>query len=100
VGIAGFLALYGQVSAANSFNGCRALLEGSGNAVLLETFDRLWLAGELVRHWAADRTPERDYIGEHRQLEEAALARDADAAAALLEQHVSRTAANLVSGHH
>jgi DNA-binding GntR family transcriptional regulator len=76
----------------------RALLEGSGNAVLLETFDRLWLASELARLWSADRTSDRDFIGEHRQLEEAALARDADTAAALLERHVSLTASNLVSG--
>ncbi|WP_243715784.1 GntR family transcriptional regulator [Micromonospora sp. KC207] len=77
----------------------RALLDGCANAVLLETFDRLWLASELVRHWAADRAPDRDYIGEHRQLEEATLARDADTAAALLEQHLSLTAANLVCGN-
>jgi DNA-binding GntR family transcriptional regulator len=76
----------------------RALLDGSRNAVLLETFDRMWLATELVRHWAADRTPDRDYVGEHRQLEEAALARDADTATALHEQHLSRTASNLESG--
>ncbi|MDM4718338.1 GntR family transcriptional regulator [Micromonospora sp. WMMA1363] len=73
----------------------RALLEGSGNAVLLATFDRLWLASELARNWAADRAPDRDFIGEHRQLEEAALARDADTASALLERHLSLTAASL-----
>ncbi|GAA0254853.1 GntR family transcriptional regulator [Cryptosporangium japonicum] len=70
----------------------RALLEGSGNTVLLETFDRMWLAGELARRWSADRTPGRDYLGEHRGLEEAALARDADTAATLLARHLTRTA--------
>ncbi|MEV4703408.1 GntR family transcriptional regulator [Actinoplanes sp. NPDC049316] len=74
----------------------RALLEGSGNAVLLETFDRLWLAGELARQWSTNRAPGRDYLTEHRQLEEAALARDPDLAAALLERHVSLTAENLL----
>lgn len=65
----------------------RTLLEGSGNTLLLETFDRMWLA----RRWSADRTPDRDYLAEHRALEEAALARDADAAAALLTRHLTLT---------
>jgi DNA-binding GntR family transcriptional regulator len=73
----------------------RALLEGSGNALLLETFDRMWLAGELARRWSAGRTPDRDYLGEHRRLEEAALARDADTAAAVLARHLTLTAAGL-----
>lgn len=73
----------------------RTLLEGSGNAVLLETFDRMWLAGELARRWSASRSPARDGVAEHRQLEEAALARDADTAAALLARHFSLTAAAL-----
>ena len=73
----------------------RALLEGSGNAVLLATFDRMWLAGELARRWSAGRVPDRDYLTEHRQLEEAALARDADTAAALLTRHLTLTAAGL-----
>ncbi|MFI5843151.1 GntR family transcriptional regulator [Catenuloplanes sp. NPDC051500] len=74
----------------------RALLDGCGNTVLLETFDRLWLGAELTRRWSADRNPSRDYLGEHRALEEAALARDADLAAALLEAHLSLTAEDLV----
>ncbi|BCJ56301.1 GntR family transcriptional regulator [Actinoplanes sp. NBRC 14428] len=69
----------------------RALLDGCGNQVLLETFERLWLASELTRHWPAERGPERDHLGEHRDLEQAALARDADTAAALLDRHVSLT---------
>nr|WP_245620405.1 GntR family transcriptional regulator [Cryptosporangium arvum] len=69
----------------------RALLEGSGNAVLLETFDRMWLAGELARRWSSGRAPERDYLGEHRELEEATLARDAETAAALLTRHLTHT---------
>ena len=54
----------------------RTLLEGCGNPVLLETFDRLWTASELARRWAANRTPDRDHVGEHRRLEETVLARD------------------------
>lgn len=75
----------------------RALLEGCGNAVLLETFDRLWLASEFTRPWSTERAPERDFLSEHRALEEAALARDADTAATILAAHVSTTAANLVA---
>ncbi|WP_033221603.1 GntR family transcriptional regulator [Kitasatospora phosalacinea] len=73
----------------------RTLLEGCGNHPLLETFDRLWTASELARRWAARRTPDRDGADEHRELEEAALARDADTAAAVLVRHLTLTAAAL-----
>ncbi|MDQ1039099.1 DNA-binding GntR family transcriptional regulator [Streptomyces sp. V3I8] len=73
----------------------RTLLEGCGNPVLLETFDRLWTASELARRWSAHRAPGRDGAQEHRRLEEAALARDADTAAAVLVQHLTLTAAAL-----
>ncbi|WP_436531369.1 GntR family transcriptional regulator [Actinoplanes sp. HUAS TT8] len=73
----------------------RALLDGCGNAVMLETFDRMWVASELVRVWATDLAPPRDHLDEHRRLEEAALAGDADTAAGLLARHVSLTAAGL-----
>ncbi|MGW6796338.1 GntR family transcriptional regulator [Streptomyces chartreusis] len=70
----------------------RTLLEGCGNPVLLETFDRMWTASELARRWSAHRTPGRDGVLEHRRLEEAALARDADTAAEVLIQHLTQTA--------
>ncbi len=73
----------------------RTLLEGCGNHVLLETFDRMWTASELARRWSAHRNPDRDDAGEHRRLEEAALARDADTAAEALAQHLTLTAAAL-----
>jgi DNA-binding GntR family transcriptional regulator len=73
----------------------RALLEGCGNEVLLETFDRLWTDSELARRWSALNTPDRDAVAEHRAIEEAALARNADLAADLLSRHVCRTAAAL-----
>ncbi len=76
----------------------RTLLEGCGNPVLLETFDRMWTASELARRWAAQRSQDRDAIGEHRRLEEAALARDADTAAEVLAQHLTLTAATLTGG--
>ncbi|NUW35575.1 GntR family transcriptional regulator [Nonomuraea sp. SMC257] len=73
----------------------RTLLEGCGNPVLLETFDRMWTASELARRWSARRDPGRDGVGEHRRLEEAALARDADTAAEVLTLHLGQTAAAL-----
>jgi DNA-binding GntR family transcriptional regulator len=73
----------------------RTLLEGCGNPVLLETFDRMWTASELARRWSAHRNPGRDGADEHRRLEEAALARDADTAAEVLVQHLTLTATGL-----
>ncbi|MGI5171218.1 FCD domain-containing protein [Spirillospora sp. CA-253888] len=73
----------------------RTRLEGCGNLVLLEIFDRLWTAGELARRWSARRSPDRDGIAEHRRLEETALARDPDAAAEALICHLALTAAAL-----
>jgi len=78
----------------------RALLEGCGNPVLLELFDRLWTASELARRWSVHRTPDRDFRTEHRGLEDAALRRDADAAAALLSRHLTATATGLTEPDH
>lgn len=73
----------------------RTLLDACGNTVLLDTFDRMWTASELARRLSTHRHPERDGATEHRRLEEAALARDADTAADVLAQHLGRTAAGL-----
>jgi DNA-binding GntR family transcriptional regulator len=73
----------------------RALLEGCGNPVLLETFDRLWTATELARRLSSQRAPERSGPDEHGSLEQAALARDAVAATDALTRHLSRTATAL-----
>ncbi|MFF4398511.1 GntR family transcriptional regulator [Streptomyces sp. NPDC001480] len=73
----------------------RALLEGCGNPVLLETFDRLWTAGEMARRLSSRRTPHRSGPDEHESLEQAALARDSVTAADTLIRHLSRTAAAL-----
>lgn len=78
----------------------RTLLEGCGNPVLLETFDRMWAASELARRWSAHRDPDRDGADEHRRLEEAALARDADTAAEVLARHLTLTAAGLTGCTH
>ena len=73
----------------------RTLLEACGNDVLLDVFDRLWTTGELARRWSGSLAPGRDAAGEHRALEEAALARDADRAAELLTRHLLGTATAL-----
>ncbi|WP_433655279.1 GntR family transcriptional regulator [Nocardia sp. CA-128927] len=78
----------------------RTLLEGCGNSVLLETFDRMWIASELTRRWSGHRNPDRDGAEEHRSLEAAALARDADAAAETLTRHLTLTAAGLTDDQH
>jgi DNA-binding GntR family transcriptional regulator len=78
----------------------RTLLEGCGNPALLEVFDRMWTASELARRWSAQRTPGRDGADEHRRLEEATLARDADTAAETLAQHLTLTAAGLTGRTH
>lgn len=65
--------------------------------MLLETFDRMWTASELPRRWSAHRNPDRDGVEEHRRLEEAALARDGEAAAEILVHHLTLTATGLRS---
>jgi DNA-binding GntR family transcriptional regulator len=75
----------------------RTLLDACGNDVLLETFDRMWTATELARRWSAAVRPDRDAVGEHRALEQAALARDADTAESLLSRHLTGTAAALTA---
>lgn len=73
----------------------RTLLDACGNDVLLETFDRLWVASELARRWFIARVPGEDRAGEHLALERAALERDGDAAADLLVAHVGQTVEQL-----
>ncbi|MBB2499238.1 GntR family transcriptional regulator [Amycolatopsis echigonensis] len=76
----------------------RTLLDGCGNAVLLETFDRMWMASELARRWTvhpAYRIPVEDVLAQHEGLERAALSRDPEAAAELLTDHLAATAAVL-----
>ncbi|WP_030019818.1 GntR family transcriptional regulator [Streptomyces monomycini] len=78
----------------------RTLLEGCDNPALLETFDRMWTASELARRWSAHRNPGRNGAEEHRRLEEAVLARDADTAAEVLARHLTQTAAGLTGCLH
>ncbi|WP_410589273.1 GntR family transcriptional regulator [Amycolatopsis sp. lyj-23] len=69
------------------------LIQACGNAVLLDICTRLSDAAELYRAWSGPGTLEnhRDVAGEHQGLVDAALAHDADEAAARFEAHVNRT---------
>lgn len=73
----------------------RSLLDGCGNATLLDTFERLWDASELTRRWSGAANPDRDTTGEHAALERACLDRDAGRAAELLRAHLTQTVAAL-----
>ncbi|MFI7416454.1 GntR family transcriptional regulator [Nonomuraea sp. NPDC049684] len=75
----------------------RTLLDGCGNPVPLDAFDRLWTAGEPARRWSARRTPGRDGAAEHRRPEEAALSRDADTATEVLTRRLTLTVDALTS---
>jgi len=78
----------------------RALLDGCGNDVLLDLFERLWTASELSRRWSAAKTPKRDADAEHLRLEQLALSRQGDAAADALVAHLGTTAAALTAPAH
>ncbi|MEY3532443.1 MAG: hypothetical protein RI979_467 [Pseudomonadota bacterium] len=72
-----------------------ALLSACGSGWLMEFFQRLYVESERYRHpmlAPAPGEPARDVQAEHEALARAALARDADLAAALLADHYRRTA--------
>lgn len=76
----------------------RALLAACGSVWTLDFFERLYAATERYRLPAlslAEGRDRRDIQGEHSALAEAALARDADRAVELLQQHYLRTAATI-----
>lgn len=85
----------------------RCLLEACANDILLDLFDRMWVASELARRWSTSAMPRgvplrsvqpRDGVAEHAALEAAVLARDADRAVDLLVQHLTLTAESLRAG--
>ncbi|MFT3998720.1 MAG: FCD domain-containing protein [Rhizobium sp.] len=78
----------------------RALLAACNSPWTLEFFERLYAATERYRIpvlLAAAHPAGRDVQGEHGALAEATLARDADKATALLEEHYRRTANHLAN---
>lgn len=75
----------------------QALLAGCGNERLLGVALSLRDAAALYRHWSGvlGQDDDRDVAAEHRGLLEAALAHDAELAAARLGEHIERTTAAL-----
>ncbi|MFD4324863.1 GntR family transcriptional regulator [Nocardioides sp. NPDC058538] len=69
-----------------------ALLDGAPNPWLLGIATTLRDAGEFYRRWSQVHEPGRDVAGEHREILEATLARDADRAVRALTQHYQHTA--------
>ncbi|TDD89431.1 FCD domain-containing protein [Saccharopolyspora karakumensis] len=76
-----------------------ALLAGCGNHRLLNTARSLRQEAELYLQWSVSfgGEPDRDLDTEHREILEAAIARDADRAQELLRDHIAHTAQLLIS---
>lgn len=73
-----------------------ALIAGCPNQRLRAIASSLRDAAELYRYWSVRSDSPRDTDAEHRQIVDAALARDADLAVRLLEQHLRTTARLLI----
>lgn len=75
-----------------------ALLTGSGNSHLEGFASSLRDRSELYQYWSRylGDGPNRDVACEHRHLADLTVARDADAAADALAQHIQRTTDSLV----
>lgn len=68
-----------------------ALIAGCPNRRIRESAATLRDSAELYRAWSHHAASDRDVSGEHRGLVEAALARDASTAVALLVEHLEAT---------
>jgi DNA-binding GntR family transcriptional regulator len=78
----------------------QALLDGCANHRLRLIAAGLRDEAELYRRWSLPLgdEPDRDVAAEHRGMLQATLARDADAAAAALREHIEHTTRLLLSG--
>jgi DNA-binding GntR family transcriptional regulator len=87
----------GWVEAHRQFH--HAILDGSGARRLSDIARGLRDCSELYQFWSYSRATDvdRDVLAEHREIAERCLARDEDAAAAALTQHIERTTARLVA---
>jgi DNA-binding GntR family transcriptional regulator len=81
----------------------RTLLDACSNTRLLGIASSLRDCAEVYRHGPhhSGGEEDRDVIGEHRQILDATLARNADTAAMLLTEHIERTTEILIqAGNH
>ncbi|GAB3561606.1 GntR family transcriptional regulator [Amycolatopsis endophytica] len=69
------------------------VLQGCGNSHLLDAAERLRRISAVYRYWSAGETERvhRDLAAEHRAICEAAVARDGEAVATLLAEHIELT---------
>ena len=74
----------------------QALIAACPNNRLRAVASSLRDAAELYRHWSRHEDSTRDTDAEHRGIVDAVLARDADLATRLLEQHLQTTARLLI----
>lgn len=75
-----------------------ALLEGVASPKLLALCSQLFDQAERYRRLSMQfRKEPRDKVAEHKTLMEAVLARDRDEALKLLQEHISKTAENVVN---
>lgn len=75
-----------------------ALLSGCTNSHLRAAALAWRQSAELYRRWSVTSHADRDIAAEHRELCDAAVARDADRGAELLRAHIGMTTALLLSG--
>ncbi len=76
-----------------------ALWSGSGNRYLNEAAAQLRTISEVYRCWTRDpyRTTDRDVVGEHRAITDAAIRRDVAGCLELVEKHIRTTTALLIA---
>lgn len=75
-----------------------ALASGCGSPLLMELRRGPYDAAEIYRRWARPAArEERDVHKEHTEIAEAAIARDAELATSLLEDHIRRTTQTLLT---
>ncbi len=75
-----------------------ALLAGAGNSYLQSLTSGLRDRAEMYLAWSCylNEDPLRDIAGEHRELTELTIAREADAATDALSHHIKQTTDSLI----
>ena len=78
----------------------RSLLAACGSPLLLQFRDTLYLQGDRYRRlYHSYAAKERDHLGEHRLLMEAALRRDADEVSRLIREHLETTVRDVLASN-